>query len=50
MPAALELTPPHPDLHAVVVIPARDEAPRIAACLHALAGQHDLPAADRRHI
>lgn len=43
MPAAVELAPPHPDLHAVVVIPARDEAPRIAACLHALASQHDMP-------
>lgn len=43
MPAGVELAPPHPDLHAVVVIPARDEAPRIAACLHALASQHDMP-------
>ncbi len=44
MPAAVELASPHLDLHAVVVIPARDEAPRIAACLHALASQHDMPA------
>jgi glucosyl-3-phosphoglycerate synthase len=40
----VELAPAHPNLHAVVVIPARDEAPRIAACLHALASQHDMPA------
>ncbi|HEY1687646.1 MAG TPA: glucosyl-3-phosphoglycerate synthase [Solirubrobacteraceae bacterium] len=43
-PAPVELAPPHPDLHAVVVIPARDEAPRIEACLHALASQHGMPA------
>ena len=30
------LSPPHPDLQAIVVVPARDEALRIAACLHAL--------------
>jgi glycosyltransferase involved in cell wall biosynthesis len=44
MSAPVELTPPHPNLQAVVVIPARDEAPRIAACLHALAGQRAMPA------
>lgn len=43
VPAPVELSPPHPALHAVVVIPARDEAPRIAACLHALAGQRQMP-------
>ncbi|HEY2536348.1 MAG TPA: glucosyl-3-phosphoglycerate synthase [Solirubrobacteraceae bacterium] len=42
-PTPLELAPPHTDLHAVVVIPARDEAPRIKACLHALASQRDMP-------
>ncbi len=31
--------PPHPGVEAVVVVPARDEAPRIAACLHALGAQ-----------
>ncbi|HXN37589.1 MAG TPA: glucosyl-3-phosphoglycerate synthase [Solirubrobacteraceae bacterium] len=36
------LTPPHPDLQAIVVVPARDEAPRIAACLHALSNQRDM--------
>jgi glucosyl-3-phosphoglycerate synthase len=30
---------PHRDLQAIVVIPARDEAPRIAACLRALSTQ-----------
>lgn len=35
---------PHPDLQAVVVVPARDEAPRIADCLRALAAQCDMPA------
>ncbi len=37
------LRAPHPELRAVVVVPARDEAPRIGACLHALAGQCDVP-------
>jgi len=36
--------PPHPDLQAIVVIPARDEAPRIAACLDALSSQLDMAA------
>lgn len=36
------LAAPHPDLQAVVVVPARDEAPRIADCLRALAAQHDM--------
>ncbi|HEX4115323.1 MAG TPA: glycosyltransferase family 2 protein [Solirubrobacteraceae bacterium] len=36
------LAPPHPDLQAIVVVPARDEAPRIAACLHALSAQRDM--------
>jgi glucosyl-3-phosphoglycerate synthase len=36
------LTPPHPDLQAIVVVPARNEAPRIAACLHALSTQRDM--------
>jgi glycosyltransferase involved in cell wall biosynthesis len=39
------LAPPHPDLEAIVVIPARDEAPRIAACLRALANQREMTAA-----
>jgi glucosyl-3-phosphoglycerate synthase len=38
------LPPPHPDLQAIVVVPARDEAPRIAACLHALSTQRDMTA------
>jgi glycosyltransferase involved in cell wall biosynthesis len=38
------LAPPHPDLHATVVIPARDEALRIAACLQALSAQRDMAA------
>jgi glycosyltransferase involved in cell wall biosynthesis len=42
--AAVELAPPHADLQAAVVIPARDEAPSIAGCLHALAAQRDMPA------
>jgi glucosyl-3-phosphoglycerate synthase len=37
------LAPPHPDLQAIVVVPARDEAPRIAACLQALSTQRDMP-------
>jgi glucosyl-3-phosphoglycerate synthase len=36
------LAPPHLDLQAIVVIPARDEAPRIAACLQALSTQRDM--------
>lgn len=38
------LTPPHPDLQVIVVIPTRDEAPRIAACLHALSNQRNMTA------
>lgn len=38
-----DLADPSPSLQAVVVIPARDEAPRIAACLDALAAQRDVP-------
>ena len=38
------LAPPHPDLQAIVVVPARDEAPRIAACLQALSTQRDVAA------
>jgi glucosyl-3-phosphoglycerate synthase len=36
------LPPPRPELQAIVVVPARDEAPRIAACLHALSSQRDM--------
>jgi glucosyl-3-phosphoglycerate synthase len=36
--------PPHPDLEAIVVVPARDEASRIAACLQALDAQLDIVA------
>jgi glucosyl-3-phosphoglycerate synthase len=43
-PASVDLAPPHPGLQAIVIIPARDEAPRIAACLQALAAQRDVPA------
>ncbi len=43
-PSDVGLAPPHSDLRAVVVVPARDEAPRIAACLRALASQRDMPA------
>jgi glucosyl-3-phosphoglycerate synthase len=39
-PAALPA--PQPRLRAVVVVPARDEAPRIAACLSALAAQQGI--------
>jgi glucosyl-3-phosphoglycerate synthase len=35
---------PHPDLQAVVVVPARDEATHIAACLQALSAQLDMAA------
>ncbi len=38
------LASPHPGLQAIVVIPARDEAPRIAACLQAFASQRDMTA------
>jgi glucosyl-3-phosphoglycerate synthase len=34
----------HPSLRAVVVVPARDEASRIAGCLRALTHQPDMPA------
>jgi glucosyl-3-phosphoglycerate synthase len=40
----LELPPPDPSLRAVVVVPARNEELRIAACLAALAKQRDVPA------
>ncbi len=44
-PAAhVQLPAPHSDLRAVVVIPARDEASHIGACLHALADQRDMTA------
>jgi glucosyl-3-phosphoglycerate synthase len=35
---------PHPRLQAIAILPARDEAPRIARCLQALQAQHDMPA------
>ncbi len=35
---------PHPDLEAIVVVPARDEASHITACLHALSTQLDMTA------
>jgi glucosyl-3-phosphoglycerate synthase len=35
---------PHLGLEAIVVVPARDEAPRIAACLQALSNQHGVAA------
>jgi glucosyl-3-phosphoglycerate synthase len=35
---------PHPDLQAIVVVPARDEASHIAACLQALSTQLDMAA------
>jgi glucosyl-3-phosphoglycerate synthase len=38
------LAPPHPDLQAIVVVPARDEALRIAACLQALSVQLEMTA------
>jgi glucosyl-3-phosphoglycerate synthase len=38
------LPPPAPALQAIVVVPARDEAPRIAACLHALDKQQGMSA------
>jgi glycosyltransferase involved in cell wall biosynthesis len=37
------LSPPEPSLRAVVVVPARDEQQRIAACIAALGGQRDVP-------
>jgi len=40
--ATVQLPPPDPRLRAVVVVPARDEAERIAACLRALARQEAL--------
>ena len=40
--ALADLAEPHPDLQAIVVVPARDEAPRIAACLQALSTQRDM--------
>jgi glucosyl-3-phosphoglycerate synthase len=43
-PPPIRLAPPHHDVQAIVVIPARDEAPRIATCLRALACQRDMPA------
>ncbi len=41
--ARVELVP-HPDLEAIVVVPARDEASHIAACLQALSAQIDMAA------
>jgi glucosyl-3-phosphoglycerate synthase len=38
------LPTPHPSLRAVVVVPARDEASRIARCLRALTCQEDIQA------
>jgi glucosyl-3-phosphoglycerate synthase len=38
----LALAPPDPRLEAVVVVPARDEAERVSACLRALAGQRGV--------
>ncbi len=38
------LPPPDPALQAIVVVPARDEALRISASLHALSAQQDMPA------
>ncbi len=43
-PAPVDLAPPHTGLQAIVIIPARDEALRIAACLQALTAQRDMPA------
>jgi glucosyl-3-phosphoglycerate synthase len=40
--AGLTLPAPDPRLEAVVVVPARDEAERIGACLRALAEQRDV--------
>ena len=37
------LPAPEPTLRAVIVVPARDEQQRIAACLRALAAQRDVP-------
>ncbi|MHB1861036.1 MAG: glycosyltransferase family 2 protein, partial [Solirubrobacteraceae bacterium] len=39
---ALPLPAPSPRLRAVVVVPARDEAERIEACLYALSAQREL--------
>jgi glucosyl-3-phosphoglycerate synthase len=39
------LAPPAAGLRAIVVVPARDEAPRIAACLRALSAQREMPGA-----
>ncbi len=41
--ALAELAPPQPELQAIVVIPARDEELRIAACLEALSAQLAMP-------
>ena len=38
------LPPPHPALRACVVVPARDEADRVGACIDALAAQDGVPA------
>ena len=43
-PAAPPLPPPHAELQAVVVVPARDEAARIGACLRALRDQQGVGA------
>jgi glucosyl-3-phosphoglycerate synthase len=37
------LPAPEPTIRAVIVVPARDEQERIAACVAALAGQHGVP-------
>jgi glucosyl-3-phosphoglycerate synthase len=42
--ALVALPAPNSDLQAIVVIPARDEAARIAGCLRALSSQRDVPA------
>lgn len=40
--AGVSLNAPDPRLEAVVVVPARDEAERVSACLEALAGQRGV--------
>ncbi len=39
----LTLPPPSAGLRAIVVVPARDEARQIPACLHALSAQREMP-------
>lgn len=36
------LSPPHPELRAIVIVPARDEATRITGCLRALDAQQGI--------